>query len=212
MMAAAAMIAIAPTVSSTALANSLKVKAKGAKTVKLSDKVGKNQFQWTSKAPLESIDGTAEGVKGTITLDPANLSSLKANISVDVNTFKSGNDMRDDHIKNASWLDAEKYATIDFTLENVTNIATKDHTAKGIANGKITLHGVTKNIAIPFTLEYHDASAKTAKRAPGDLVMITADLEVSLKDFNVAGSQGTIGNKVGETIKVTAKLFGSTAL
>jgi polyisoprenoid-binding protein YceI len=195
---------------SEADAEALKVKAKGAKTVTLDDKVGKNQFQWFSTAPVEDINGTAEGVKGTLTFDPQDLKSIKANISVEVNTFKSGNETRDEHIKAANWLNAAKHPRIDFTLDNVTEIKVNGAKATGLANGKFTMHGVTKSIAVPFTLEYLDASAKTAKRAKGDLVMITADINVSLKDFNVTGSQGTIGNKVGETIKVSAKLFGAT--
>lgn len=195
---------------SQADAQALKVKAKGTKTVTLDDKVGKNQFQWFSTAPLENINGTAEGVKGTLTLNPQDLKSIKANISVEVNTFKSGNETRDEHIKAATWLNVEKHPRIEFTLDNVADLKVDGKQAKGTANGKFTMHGVTKPIAIPFTLEYLDASEKTAKRAKGDLVMITADINVSLKDFNVAGSNGTIGNKVGETIKVSAKLFGST--
>jgi hypothetical protein len=42
--------------------------------------------------------------------------------------------------------------------------------------------------------------------------MITATFNVSLRDFNVAGTKGLIGSRVGETIQVTAQLFGSTAL
>lgn len=188
----------------------LKVKAKGTRTVTLSDKVGKNQFSWSSTAPLEDIVGTAEGVKGTLTFDPQDLRTLQATISADVNTFKSGNDTRDQHIKGASWLDASKHSTIEFVLSDVRNVKIEGTKASGIANGKFTMRGVSKDIAIPFTLEYLEASERTAKRAPGDLVVIHADLEIALRDFNVAGSAGTIGQKVGETIKITAKLFGST--
>jgi hypothetical protein len=72
------------------------------------------------------------------------------------------------------------------------------------------MHGVTKQMSIPFTITWLDESAATQKRAPGDLVMVEASFSVALKDFRVAGSQGLIGSKVGETIAITAKLFGST--
>jgi hypothetical protein len=65
-------------------------------------------------------------------------------------------------------------------------------------------------MSIPFKLTYIDESAKTRARAPGDLMMLTSDFTVSLKDFGVAGAQGYVGSKVGETITVSAKLFGST--
>lgn len=58
-------------------------------------------------------------------------------------------------------------------------------------------------------MTYLPESEKTRERAPGDLVMISADFNISLKDFKIAGQEGTIGSKVGETIKITAQLFGN---
>jgi hypothetical protein len=74
------------------------------------------------------------------------------------------------------------------------------------------MHGVNKQMSVPFKLTYVDASAKTRARAPGDLVMISADFSVALADYNVAGSKGTVGSKVGEKINVSAQLYGSTGL
>ncbi len=206
--AAVALLAIA----TASQAQPLKVTASGSKTVKLSDRVGKNQFEWLSTAPLEEIKGTAEGVSGTITLDPRNPASLRGTISAQVATMKSGNDTRDGHLRGPAWLDATTFPTISFTIASVSGLKVSGNEVSGTATGKFTMHGVTKQITIPFTLKYIDANAKTRERAPGDLVMVTAKFDVSLRDYNVAGSKGTIGSKVGETITVNAKLFGSTGL
>jgi hypothetical protein len=58
-------------------------------------------------------------------------------------------------------------------------------------------------------MTYIPESDKTRQRAPGDLVMINADFTISLKDFNIAGTEGNVGSKVGETIKISAQLFGN---
>ena len=76
--------------------------------------------------------------------------------------------------------------------------------------GDFTMHGVTKKMTIPFEITYMPESEATKKRASGDLVMIKADFNVALKDYNVAGASGIVGSKGGETIKVTAQLFGNT--
>jgi hypothetical protein len=39
--------------------------------------------------------------------------------------------------------------------------------------------------------------------------MISADFTIALKDYKVTGQEGTIGSKVGETIKITVQLFGN---
>lgn len=193
-------------------AQSLAVAASGSKKVTLSDRVGKNQFTWISEAPLENIKGTAEGVTGALTLDPKNLSSIRGTITTQVATMKTGNTTRDNHLESDQWLDAAKYPTISFTISSVSGVKVAGNTATGTATGQFTMHGVSKTVSIPFKLTYLDASAKTAARAPGDLVMISADFSVALKDFNVAGTKGLVGSKVGETIKVSAQLFGSTGL
>ena len=41
--------------------------------------------------------------------------------------------------------------------------------------------------------------------------MISSDFTISLKDFKVAGQKGMIGSKVGEKIRISAKLFGATS-
>jgi polyisoprenoid-binding protein YceI len=196
----------------TAVAQPLAVKAKGSKKVTLSDRVGRNQFLWSSDAPLEKIQGTAEGITGSLTLDPSNPTTIRGTITAKVATMKSGNDMRDEHIRAENWLDAAKFPEIRFTATGVSGAKVSGNKVSASVTGDFTMHGVTKRITIPMTLQYLDASAATKKKAPGDLVMITADFIVSLKDFNVAGSKGTIGSKVGETITINAKLFGSTAL
>lgn len=207
---AAAIIGIFAT-ATTLQAQGLSVKAAGVKTVKLSDRVGKNQFEWHSTAPLEEIKGTADGVTGALTIDPKFPKSLTGIISVPVSTMKSGNDMRDEHIRNEGWLDAANHPTISFTISSVKDLKVNGNKMTGHAVGNFTMHGVTKQMTIPFTLQYIDASDKTRERAPGDLVMVTADFNVPLADFNVTGSKGVVGSKVGEKISIKAKLFGSTA-
>lgn len=196
----------------TVSAQPLTTKAKGARKIVLSNAVGANQFLWNSDAPLEKIQGTAEGVTGTLTLDPKNPASLRGTISAKVATMKSGNDMRDEHLRGETWLDAAKHPEITFVATSVSNVKTKGNTFTASVTGNFTMHGVTKTMTVPVTVQYLDASAKTRSRAPGDLVMITATFNVSLRDFNVAGSKGTVGSKVGEAIAISAKLFGSTAL
>jgi polyisoprenoid-binding protein YceI len=203
-------VALVTLVATDVTAQPLAVTATGTKKVTLNNAVGANQFTWVSDAPLEKIKGTAEGVSGSFTIDPKNLSTIKGSISAKVSTMTSGNGTRDGHLKSANWLDAAKYPTIGFTIASVSGITVKGNKATGKATGTFTMHGVSKQMTIPFELTYVDASEKTRKRAEGDLVMISADFAVSLKDFNVQGSKGFVGSKVGESIKVTAKLFGST--
>ncbi len=196
--------------SGSLVAQPLAVGTAGAKTVTLNDKVGKNQFTWLSDAPLETIKGTCEGITGRLTLDPKNIGATRGTVSAQVATMKSGNATRDGHIKDAQWLDAGGSPTISFSITSVGNVKINGNSATAVATGRFTMHGVTRNIAVPFKLTYVVESSATQKRAPGDLVMMTAEFDLKLADFNIAGAKGYIGSKVGATIKITAQLYGST--
>lgn len=92
--------------------------------------------------------GEFGGLKGTISFDPANLASSKFDASIDVSTINTGNGMKNTHAKSEKWFDAEKYPTIRFSSSAITN-ATVGYEAKGI----LEMHGVKKEITIPFTFE-----------------------------------------------------------
>ena len=204
-------IAIASIATSQAQAQRLAVSTSGPETVTLNDKVGHNQFIWVSDAPLESIKGSSEGVSGTLTIDPQDLSKLRGTVETKSATMKTGNATRDNHLLSAEWMDVRRYPTISFSISSMKDVKTSGNMATGNAVGSFTMHGVTKPLTIPFKMTYVPESDKTRQRAPGDLVMISADFTISLKDFNIAGTEGNVGSKVGETIKINAQLFGNVA-
>jgi polyisoprenoid-binding protein YceI len=92
--------------------------------------------------------GEFRGLQGTINFDPADLGSSKFVTSIDVNTINTGNGMKNTHAKSAKWFDAEKYPQIKFTSSSIAKAAS-GYEAKGI----LEMHGVQKEITIPFTFD-----------------------------------------------------------
>ena len=81
---------------------------------------------------------------------------------------------------------------------------------KGLAMGTFSLHGVDKEMVIPFEAMYLLASEQTKKRAPGDFFVVKGEFEIALKDFDIAGARGLVGNRVGKKIDLKTNFFGST--
>ncbi len=185
--------------------------AGGAKKYTLNDKVGANNLQFISEAPLENITGTANGISGDFTLDPANLEATKGLITVQVKSMKTAITKRDGHMYSNVWLDAEKYPTISYNVTGLQNISVSSeggkHIARATAIGMFTCHGVTKPLTATVELQFLPESDETKKRATGNLVMITASFNVKLADFDIKGKEGLVGSSVGEIIKISAKLF-----
>ena len=186
----------------------------GTRTFKLNNAVGKNAIKFVSKAPAEDINGTADGVSGSFELDPANLEAAKGKIEVKVRSMKTAVTKRDDHMYSSVWLDADKYPTITFQLDNMqnVNVSTNGKQPTVIANafGKFTLHGVTKSFQAPIVLTYVKESDETKKRGSGDFVALKVTFEVFLKDFDIKGKEGVVGKSVGEKITVEADLFANS--
>jgi len=90
--------------------------------------------------------GEFRGLKGTVSFDEKDLIASKFDVTVEVATINTGNGMKNTHAKSAQWFDAEKFPVIKFTSLAITKAAS-GYAAKGI----LEMHGVKKEISIPFT-------------------------------------------------------------
>src|SRR5438309_1715559 len=72
-----------------------------------------------SDAPLETFVGNtaAEGVQGTLTVDPAKPQDAKGTVRVDMNTVRTGIDKRDADMRSKNYLDTEVEANRWVTFE-----------------------------------------------------------------------------------------------
>lgn len=193
---------------SFSFAQGFKVKASGEQTFNFTDKGGRNQASFFSTTPLEDIRGLSNDVKGTATFNVSDIKTLKGKISVSVASLKTGIDLRDEHLRSADWLDAEKYPEITFTIKRVTDVKQlADNRLELKVVGDFTLKGVTKEITANATLTYLDESDQTKMRAPGDLLGVQATFQVKLSEFGVKNK--IVGQKVAEEVEVSVNMVGS---
>ncbi|MXZ08413.1 MAG: YceI family protein [Gemmatimonadetes bacterium] len=193
---------------------SLGLPVEGVQTVVLRNEVGKNQIQFVSSAPLEEIHGTASEISGALKLDPANVEGLTGKIEVQVASMETGIEKRDAHLHSADWLDEKQFPVIGFEIAGLKDVsveAGEDRAViKGLAMGTFSLHGVAKKMEIPFEATYLLASEQTRKRALGDFFVVKGEFQIALKDFDIAGARGLVGNRVGKKIDLKINFFGST--
>jgi polyisoprenoid-binding protein YceI len=191
-------------------AQGFKVKANGEQTFNFQDKAGRNQTTFFSTTPLEDITGLSGGVQGSVTFNISDLKTLKGKLTVPVASIKTGIDLRDEHMRDAGWLDAAKYPDVSFEIKKVSDVkvvADNKITAKVI--GSYTMRGVTKEVTADATLTYLDESETTKSRAAGDLLGVQAKFNVKLSDYGV--NNKVVGQKVSENIEVSVNIVGSNA-
>ncbi len=195
-----------------AFGQNFQVAAKGVQSFNMKDERGRNQASFSSKAPLEDISGTADGLSGVVSFDPSNVvKTIKAQLSVTVASMKTGIDMRDEHLRSEGWLNGKAHPSITFTLKQLKNAKTRNKTeVSGVAAGDFTMNGVTKTVELPVTLTYLPESEKTRSRAPGDLLVVRAKGNLKLSWFGVKND--VIGSKVAEDIAFEFNAVGSNAV
>jgi polyisoprenoid-binding protein YceI len=193
---------------SVTFAQGFKVKASGEQTFNFEDK--RNQVKFFSTTPLEDITGISNAVKGKVTLNVSDIKTMKGSISIPVSSIKTAIELRDEHLRSENWMDAENYPEISFVIKSVGDVkVVADNKLEAKVTGDFTAHGVTEEVVADVSLTYLDASEQTKQYAPGDLLGVQAKFNIILSDFEVENM--VVGQKVSESIEITATLRGSNA-
>lgn len=93
------------------------------------------------------LTGRFEKFGGNFVYDADQPANSKINITIETNSVNTNHAERDKHIRNEDFLDVDKYKTAKFVSTSITENTDKTLTVKG----DLTLHGVTKPIAIQAT-------------------------------------------------------------
>jgi polyisoprenoid-binding protein YceI len=101
---------------------------------------------WSIRHVVSKTSGTFPDVKGRITIDRSNLANSSVEASINVLSVNSASTKRDEHIRKEEYLDAARYGEMRFIS---TSVEARNNN-EGILHGKLTLHGVTREISFPF--------------------------------------------------------------
>jgi polyisoprenoid-binding protein YceI len=172
------------------------------------DPKGVNNVVFRTDAPLESINGTATGITGSVTYDAAAPGSLKGKIVVDAASLHVPNAMMQGHLQGAQWLDVSKNPEITFETASVDNIKTMDNVTTADVSGTFTLHGVSKQITVPG-VKITFLKDKLKDRFPqlqGDLLVIRASFTINRSDYDI--NKGKYEDKVSDEIQLNLSIAG----
>ena len=173
------------------------------------DPKGVNNVVFKLDAPLEAINGSANGISGTLTFDASNPSVIAGRLVVATSTLTVPNPMMNGHLRSDAWLDAAKYPEIVFEAKSLTGIKTKENSTTATITGSLTIKGVTKEMSAPVTLTY--LPDKLGLRVPnmkGDLLVIRTQFQIKRSDYGI--NPGAPQDKVNDTIDLTLSLAGAS--
>ncbi len=154
-----------------------------------------------SKMDVEDILGTSHEIAGSARFD-GKVGSFQ--FKVPVASLRTGIEMRDEHLRSAYWLDAEKYSHITFQGDRI--VAKGD--GKYEVTGKLSIHGIEKITSV--VVEAKEISAdKSSAVGLGDkgALRVRAEFVVKLSDFGVK-IPDMAAAKVNDAWTIKISLFG----
>jgi polyisoprenoid-binding protein YceI len=172
------------------------------------DPKGVNNVVFKTDAPLESINGTANGISGTVTFDPANPAATRGKIIVAAGSLHVGNPMMKEHLHGDKWMDVSRFPQITFDLGTLKNAKTQDTTTTADAVGNLTIKGITKELTVPVKLTY--LRDKLQQRLPGrkgDLLVVRSTFSIKRNDFGI--NSGNFEDKVSNEIELSLSVAGA---
>jgi len=132
-------------------------------------------LSFTGHSTLGDFVGTTTAVSGGVTGN-AELANARGWVEAPIATLSTGNGLRDRDLR--ATMDVAKHPTMRFELAGVAveSSAAAPDTVTGTLRGALTIHGVTRDVAIPATLI-----------AAADTIDVSGAFAVDLADYKVDG-------------------------
>jgi len=178
-------------------------------TFDFKDPKGVNNVVFKLDAPLESINGTASGVTGTITLDPANPGTATGKIVVATESLTVSNPLMREHLLGEKWLNAKVNPEIIFEIKKISDVEKKDTKGEAKVSGTFTLNGVSKDITVEARVTYLPGKLgdRSGGKMQGDLLVIRSEFEIKRSDYNIQPGQNL--DKVSDEITLSLSIAGA---
>jgi polyisoprenoid-binding protein YceI len=178
-------------------------------TFDFKDPKGVNNVVFQLDAPLESINGTASGVSGTVTLDPEKPGEAKGKIVVATDSLVVPNPIMQGHMLGEKWLNATKHPEISFAITGISDIKKEGDKGEAKVTGTFTLNGISKDLTVDARVNYLPGklAERSSEKTPGDLLVIRSKFEIKRSDFGIKPGEAT--DKVAEEIAISLSIAGA---
>ena len=183
-----------------------------ALTFDFKESKGVNNVVFELDAPLESIKGTAKGISGSVTVDPANLADAKGRIVVATNSLIVPNPLMRAHLLSKDWLGARSNPEISFDLRKVGDVESKGaNVSEAKVTGVLSLNGISKEITAVAKVTFMPGRLREFSKGKleGDLLVIRSEFGIKRSDFGIR--PGEFLDKVSNEIDLSLSLAGAAA-
>ena len=165
--------AVAPLSSRAAQAVASKAKAAATTVPSWSIDSRQSRIAFSTRWAGEAVNGTFRQWTGDIKFDPTNLAASKAVIVIQTGSALTGMKEPDDNIGGGDWLDARRFPTARYETTAIRSLGNNRY----VADGLLTIKGISYRLALPFTLTIAGNAATMTGQATLDRMTLKLGLE-----------------------------------
>jgi len=132
---------------------------------------------------ISESEGNFKSYEAKITATKADFSDAVIEVTADVNSINTDNEMRDKHVKSPDFFDAEKFGTLTFKSTSIKKASGKTFKV----TGDLTMHGVTKPVTLDLTINGTTTNPMSKKEEVG--IKVTGTFKRT--DFGIGASMPT---------------------
>ncbi|HEV2883292.1 MAG TPA: YceI family protein [Pyrinomonadaceae bacterium] len=151
---------------------------------------------------LSHVRGKFNEFTVVIVYDDKDITKSSVDATIKAASIDTGIERRDAHLRTADFFDAEKHPDITFKSTRVEKKG-KDF----IAHGAFTMRGVSKELALPFTINGVNRDNKTGKSTLG----LTARTTLNRKDFGISWGRPDNPNFLGDVVEIELNIITRAA-
>ena len=126
-----------------------------------------SKVEFTGSKVTGKHDGGFKQLQGEVHTSGNTVAHAK--VTIDTTSIFSDNDRLTGHLKSPDFFDVQKFPTAVFETTSISGAGDN-----ATVNGKLTLHGVTKDISFPAKIDVKD-----------DSVTVKAEFSINRKDFGI---------------------------
>ena len=148
---------------------------------------------------ISTVRGRFGAVQGSVALDETNPSAAKIDVTIDVNSIDTRQEMRDNHLRSADFFDAANHPTMRFVSKKIEG----DIGDAFRVIGDLTIRGTTREVTLDATLQGSGLDPWGNERAGYE-----AKGKISRGDFGLTWNQALEagGVTVGDEVKISIDL------
>jgi polyisoprenoid-binding protein YceI len=154
---------------------------------------GKSKLGFSVQWGGEPFVAVFKSWKADINFDPADLAHSRANITIDIGSEASADAENDGGVKGAEGFGVSQFPAATFRANSFTHKSGNDY----VAQGTLTIKGVSRPIALPFTLTVSGSAA----HAVGKAAVMRTDFHVGTGEWE---KPDPVAHEVTVNIDLTA--------